>query len=418
MKWNRRAFCLLFVFSYAALAFQSASAETNDFFVYFGTYTGFKFVSKSATHGVGEARSKGIYVSRFHAATGEIGEPELAAETVNPSFLTVDPSHRFLYSVSEDPLSLGPPLDHASYVSAFAIDAKTGKLRLLNTIPTGGTSTCHISMDKTGKFVFLANFGSGSISVIRVKKDGGLGEQAAFVQHLGHGSPEQPIQSGPHPHTVAVSPDNKYLIVSDLGLDKVLIYHFDAQTGMVSPLDPAFATVDPGHGPRRFLFDSAGKFGYQLNELGNSLITFSWDPGQGSLTKRQQLSIIPPGFDGRNAGAEMQISNDGRFLYQSNRLSRYNAKDPSILDRLPGMIALFAIDPQNGTLTPVDQFPSGGTMPRSLGVDPTGHYLFALNQITNNVVQFKVDTATGRLTPTGREIKVDTPACIRFVPAA
>ncbi len=414
------AFLLAAFFAGTSCAW-SAPAPANapsEYFVYFGTYTGFKFVSKSATHGVGEARSKGIYVSRFHAATGEMDAPELAAETVNPSFLTVDPTHRFLYAVSEDPLSLGPPLDHASYVSAFAIDSRTGKLRRLNTIPTGGTSTCHISMDKTGKFVFLANFGSGSISVIRVKEDGGLGEQTAFVQHLGHGSPEQPVQSSPHPHTMAVSPDNKYLIVADLGVDKVFIYHFDAETGMVSPLDPQSASVEPGHGPRRFLFDPAGKFGYQLNELGNSLVTFAWDPVQGSLTRLQQLSIMPPGFDGRNAGAEMQISNDGRFLYQSNRLSRYNAKDPNLIDRLPGTIALWAIDPEKGTLSLVEQFPSGGTMPRSFGIDPTGHYLFALNQVTNNVVQFKVDTATGKLAPTGREIKVDTPVCITFVPAA
>ena len=165
-------------------------------------------------------------------------EPELAAEIVNPSFLTVHPNHQFLYAVSEDPLSLGPPLDHASYVSAFAIDHATGKLRLLNTVPTGGTSTCHVSMDKTGKFVLMANFGSGSISVVRVKDDGSLGEQTAFVQHLGHGRADLPVQSGPHPHTIVVSPDNRYVIVSDLGVDKVFIYHFDAVTGRLSPLDP------------------------------------------------------------------------------------------------------------------------------------------------------------------------------------
>jgi 6-phosphogluconolactonase len=416
VKWNRRALCSLLIFSFAALACQAASAQGADFFMYFGTYTGFKFVSKSATHGVGESHSKGIYVSRFHAVTGEMGEPELAAEILNPSFLTVHPNHRFLYSVSEDPLSLGPPLDHASYVSAFAIDPATGKLRLLNTIPTGGTSTCYLSMDKTGKFVLLANFGSGSISVVRVKEDGGLGEQTAFVQHLGHGSPDVPVQSGPHPHTIVVSPDNRFVIVSDLGVDKVFVYRFDANTGMLSPLDPPFAVVEPGGGPRRFLFDPAGKFGYQLNEMGSTLITFAWEPAQGTLAQLQEISINPPGFDARNAGAEMQISEDGKFLYLSNRLSRYNAKDPKIIDRLPGTISLFAIDPQKHTLSLVQQFPSGGVMPRSLGIDPTGHYLFALNQIGNNVVQFKIDASTGALAATGREIKVDTPVCLQFVP--
>ena len=409
---NRRIFCLAFVF--AVVACQLAPAQAGDFFMYFGTYTGFKFVSHSATIGVGESHSKGIYVSRFHAASGEISEPELAAEIVNPSFLTVHPNHRFLYAVSEDPLSLGPPLDHASYVSAFAIDPATGKLRLLNTVPTGGTSTCHLSMDKTGKFVLLANFGSGSISVVRVNDDGSLGQQTAFVQHLGHGSPDVPVQSGPHPHTILVSPDNRYVIVSDLGVDKVFIYHFDENTGMLSPLDPPFAAVEPGGGPRRFLFDPSGRFGYQLNEMGSTLITFAWDPAQGALTQLQEISITRPGL--RNAGAEMQISANGRYLYASNRLSRFNDKDHTKIERLPGTISLFAIDPQKHTLSEIHQFPSGGVMPRNFAIDPTGQYLFALNQVSDNVVQFKVDQATGALSETGRKIKVDTPVCLKFVP--
>src|SRR5580704_2036072 len=320
----------MFIAVLVLLAGQTASAQDKDYFVYFGTYTGFRFVRHSKTQGVGESRSKGIYMSRFNAATGALSQPELAAEITNPSFITVSPDHRFLYAVTEDPLSLGPPLDHASYVSSFAIDPATGKLRLLNTVPTGGTSTCHISTDKTGKFVLMANFGSGSISVVRVKDDGSLGEQTAFVQHLGHGRSDLPVQSGPHPHTMAVSPDNRYVIVSDLGVDKVFIYCFDANTGRLSPLDPAFAAVEPGGGPRRFIFDPAGGFGYQLNEMGSTLITFAWDPAQGSLTMLQEISIAPPGF--RNAGAEMQIS--AGFLYESNRLSRFNEKDPSKIDRL------------------------------------------------------------------------------------
>jgi 6-phosphogluconolactonase len=405
---------VILVLALATLAPQLAAAQTGDSLMYFGTYTGFKFVSHSATLGVGDSHSKGIYVSRFHAATGEMSEPELAAEIVNPSFLTIHPNHRFLYAVTEDPLSLGPPLDHASYVSAFAIDPATGKLRLLNTSPTGGTSTCYLSMDKTGKFVLLANFGSGSISVVRVRGDGSLGEQTAFVQHLGHGSPDVPVQSGPHPHTILVSPDNRYVIVSDLGVDKVFIYRFDAATGMLSPLDPPFAAVEPGGGPRRFLFDPTGRFGYQLNEMGSTLITFAWDPSQGILTRLQEVSIAPPGF--RNAGAEMQISQNGAVLYASNRLSRLNDKDPTKIDRLPGTISVFAIDPQKHTLSEIRQFPSGGVMPRNFAIDPTGQYLFALNQLSNNVVQFKVDPATGMLSKTGREIKVDTPVCLQFVP--
>jgi 6-phosphogluconolactonase len=412
VRSNRRTSCLAFVFAFVAC--QLAVAQAGDFYMYFGTYTGFRFVSHSATIGVGESHSKGIYVSRFHAATGEVSEPELAAEIANPSFLTIHPNHRFLYAVSEDPLSLGPPRDHASYVSAYAIDSTTGRLRLLNTIPTGGTSTCYLSMDKTGKFVLLANFGSGSISVVRVNDDGSLGQQTAFVQHLGHGSPDVPVQSGPHPHTILVSPDNRYVIVSDLGVDKVFIYRFDETTGMLSPLDPPFAVVEPGGGPRRFLFDPSGRFGYQLNEMGSTLITFAWDPAQGTLTQLQEVSIAPPSL--RNAGAELQISANQKYLYASNRLSRFNDKDPSKIDRLPGTISVFAIDPEKHTLSEIRQFPSGGIMPRNFAIDPTGQYLFALNQVSNNVVQFKIDPATGMLSRMGSELKVDTPVCLQFVP--
>jgi 6-phosphogluconolactonase len=412
VRSSRRTSCLALVFAFVAC--QLAVAQAGDFYMYFGTYTGFKFVSHSATIGVGESHSKGIYVSRFHAATGEASEPELAAEIANPSFLAIHPNHRFLYAVSEDPLSLGPPKDHASYVSAYEIDSATGKLRLLNTIPTGGTSTCYLSVDKTGKFVLLANFGSGSISVVRVNGDGSLGQQTAFVQHLGHGSPDVPVQSGPHPHTILVSPDNRHVIVSDLGVDKVFIYRFDESTGMLSPLDPPFAVVEPGGGPRRFLFDPSGGFGYQLNEMGSTLITFAWDPAQGKLTQLQEVSIAPPTL--RNAGAELQISANQKFLYASNRLSRFNDKDPSKIDRLPGTISVFAIDPEKHTLSEVRQFPSGGIMPRNFAIDPTGQYLFALNEVSNNVVQFKIDHATGMLSRMGRELKVDTPVCLQFVP--
>ena len=409
MKFSRSYFHFALVLIFSVLSCQVVSAQGNDYFMYFGTYTGFKFVTKSKTIGVGDSHSEGIYVSRLNAATGEMGEPQLAAKVVNPAFLTVNPNHRFLYAVTEDPLSVGPPLDHSSYVSAFAIDHTSGKLRLLNSLPTGGTSTCQISIDKTGKFIFLANFGSGSISVIRVKDDGSLGEQTAFMQHIGRGGSDLPIQSSSHPHSVVVSPDNRYAIASDLGLDKLFIYHFDAQTGALSPLDAPSVTVPAGAGPRHFTFDPAGKFGYSLNEMGSTLTVFAWDAEKGTLTQVQEVATKPAGFDGRGGAGEIQISNDGKFLYESNRLSHNT-------DRLPGTIGVFAIDPVKGTLTVVEHFPSGGVMPRNFAIEPTGRYLFALHQLSNNVVEHKIDPATGRLSKTGKEIKVDTPVCLQFVP--
>jgi 6-phosphogluconolactonase len=409
MRRIRCGFCLVIALTFVLLAGSSAFAQDKDYFVYVGTYTGFKYVHRSKTYGAGESHSKGIYVSRFHADTGELGEPQLAAEIVNPSFVTISPNHRFLYAVIEDPYSAGPPLDHSSYVSAFAIDSATGKLRLLNTVPTSGTSTCFISMDKTGKFVLMANFGSGSVSVVRVREDGSLGELASFIQDVGH-SVNQFIQMEPHPHSIVVSQDNRYAIVSDLGTDKVLIFRFDANTGMLSPPGPPSVSVYPGSGPRHFAFDPAGKFGYQLNEMNGVVDVFAWDSAKGSLTPVQSAQTMPHDFFGTNHSAEIEVHPGGKFLYESNR------RTPNETEWGQDTIGVFAIDPVKGMLSAVQASPTGGIMPRSFAIDPTGRYLLAANEISNNVVVYAIDNTTGQLSKTGKEIMVDTPVCLKFVP--
>jgi 6-phosphogluconolactonase len=255
----------------------------------------------------------------------------------------------------------------------------------------------------------MANFGSGSVSVVRVKEDGSLGELTAFIQDVGH-SVDPSIQTSPHPHSIVVSPDNRYVIVSDLGLDKVLIFRFDAETGKLSPPSPPFATVNPGGGPRHFTFDPAGKFGYQLSEMSGMVDVYAWDPPQGTLTGIQRAPTIPPDFSGGNHSAEIEIHPTGKFLYESNR------RTLSETVRAPDTIGVFSIDPGKGTLTQVEQSLTGGVMTRNFAIDPTGAYLLAANQLSNNVVVFKIDGTTGRLSKTGTEIKVDTPVCLKFVP--
>ncbi len=384
------------------------SAPASEYFVYFGTYTGFTYMNEGLP--AGGSHSKGIYVSRFKPATGEVSTPEVAAEIVNPAFLVVHPNQRFLYAATEDPLSLGPDFDHASYVSAFSIDSKTGKLTLLNTLPTGGTSTCYLSIDKTGKYVLMANFGSSTVTVLRIKDDGSLGEQTAFMKHLGRGR-DPAFQSQAHPHSIDVSPDNRYAIVSDLGVDKVFIYRFDAATGALSPDEPPFVAAESGGGPRHFVFDAAGKFGYALKEMSGVVTVLAWDPSKGTLTSVQDANTLAADFIGSNDSAEIAIHPNGKFLYESNRRSRGGSLWG------PDSIGVFSIDPVKGTLREVEQVPPGGTMPRNFALDPTGSYLFSANELTGNVLLFRIDAKTGRLAPTTTNLKIDVPVSIVFVPS-
>jgi 6-phosphogluconolactonase len=400
-----KGFVLAFALGLAICTSRIAAGEAKDYFVYSGTYTGFQYVSHGNPQG--QSHSEGIYVSRFHPDTGELAPAKLAAKINNPSFLAISPDHRFLYAASEDPLSLGPLRDHESFINAYAIDHITGDLRFLNSVPSGGTSTCYLSVDKSGKYVLTASYGNGAISVIKVREDGGLGEETAFEQHLGH----SPTQTMAHPSAIDVSPDNHYAIVPDLGLDKALIYRFDPNAGTLSPPDPPFAEVPAGSGPRHFVFDASGKYGYLMNELNGVITVFAWDPAKGTLTRVQEASTQIPDFSGSNHTAEIAISPNGKFLYQSNRRLRTDNS------RGPDTIGVFAIDPQAGTLTPVEQSPSGGTMPRSFAIDPTGAWLLAANELTDNVVVFRIDAATGKLNKTGKEITVNTPVCLQFVPA-
>jgi 6-phosphogluconolactonase len=408
MKLFRNFALLAFSVALSVACAWGATSSSGEYFVYFGTYTGFTYMKEGLPAGV--SHSKGIYVSRFQPATGVVSKPDVAAEIVNPAFLAVHPNQEFLYVATEDPLSLGPDFDHESYVSAFAIDPKNGKLHLLNTLPTGGTSTCYLSIDKTGRYVLMANFGSGSVTVLRIKDDGSLGEQTAFMKHNGKGK-DPSFQSQPHPHSIDVSPDNKYAIVSDLGVDKLFIYKFDAATGALSPDAPPFIGMEPGGGPRHFVFDVAGKFGYSLKEMSGFVTVLAWDASNGTLTSLQDARTLDPNFVGASDSAEIAIHPNGKFLYESNRRFR----GPNLWG--PDTIGVFSIDPVKGTLTEVDQVSPGGTMPRNFAIDPTGSYLFSANEYSGNVLLFRIDSDTGRLTPTKTDLKIDVPVSIVFVPA-
>ncbi len=375
---NRLSILVCFVFVFA-VAWEAAAAE---YIVYFGT---------------GGRASKGVYTARFDSATGKLSEPRLAGEAVNPSFVAIHPSLKYLYAVGET-----GGRGREGTVSAFAINRKTGDLTKLNTVSSAGAGPAHLTVDKTGKDVLVANYGGGSVAVLPIKPDGSLAEHSAFIQHSGH-SVDKERQGKPYAHSVNVSPDNRFAIVADLGLDEVLVYRFDAEKGTLVPNDPPFAKVPPGSGPRHFTFHPSGKFAYVINEMGSTVTAFRWDAKRGVLTEIQTISTLPKDFSGRNYDAEVITDRKGRFLYGSNR-----GHDS---------IALFDINQSKGTLKFVETVSTEGKYPRNFNLDPTGAWMLVGNQNTNNVVVYKVDAKTGRMTPTGQQVQAPSPICIRFVPA-
>lgn len=360
-----------------------AAPKAAGSLVYIGTYTGEK--------------SKGIYAFRFHPDSGELESLGLVAETDSPSFLAVHPNRKFLYAVNEKD-NFGDRKSGA--VTAFAIDEKTGRLKQLNQVSSRGTGACHLVVDRTGKTLFVANYGSGSVAAFPVQKDGSLGEAVGFDQHTGSG-PDVRRQSHPHAHCVVLSPDNRFVAAADLGLDKVFLYHVDPQNSSLVPNAPPFASVKPGSGPRHVAFSPDAAHAYVINEMGSTVTAFSYDAKAGTMAEIQNVSTLPSGFSGQSTTAEIVIDSKGRFLYGSNR-----GHDS---------IAVFSIDRAKGTLTPIEHVSTQGKVPRNFAIDPTGAYLFAANQNTNNIVLFRIDQASGRLTPTGKSVEVGSPVCVLFV---
>ena len=376
------AIVLIFAAPYWPTNASAKGVARGKYLVYVGTYT---------DHG-----SKGIYAYRFDARTGKSSALGLAAATPEPSFLTVDPSGRFLYAVNETESYQGQP---TGAVSAFAIDPASGKLSLLNVISSRDGGPAHITLDQTGKYALVSNYTRGSIAVFPVLKDGRLGEASAFVQHRGS-SVNKERQEGPHAHAVAVSPDNHFAMAADLGLDQVFAYPFDAANGTLGR-EPHITKTHPGSGPRHLVFGPKGKFLYVINEMQSTVVTYAYDPSDGELRELSTISTLPDGFSGDNTAAEIAIHPSGRFLYASNRGA--------------DNIAVFSIDPAKGTLAHVESVSTNGKTPRNFAMDPTGSWLLAANQDSDDIVVFRINRKTGRLTPSGQVLHVPSPTCLKFV---
>lgn len=366
----------------AGLAMLAGSAAAQSFDVYFGT-------SARDPHGA-------IYRARFDAEAGRLAPAERVAETLRPSFLALHPDGRFLYAVNEvDDFEGGA----TGAVSAFAVDPAGGGLRALNQVSARGKDPCHLTVDRLGRHVLVANYSSGTVTTLAIGADGRLGAATAEVQHAGR-SVDPDRQTGPHAHSIDLDAANRHAFVSDLGLDQVLVYRYDAARGTLRAADPPFVAAKPGAGPRHFAFAPDQRRAYVVNEMAQTVTVYRHDSGR--LTETGSASLLPAGESPRpgTGAAEIQVHPSGRFLYASNRG--------------PNVIVVFAIDPGTGALTRAAEVSTGGAWPRHFTLDPTGRWLLASNQNSDTVVVFAVNGQTGALTPTGQSIAVPAPSCAVF----
>jgi len=367
-----------FITSFIFLVF-GMNLFSQEYYLFTGTYT--------------NGASKGIYVYSFNAASGEVTPVSIAEGVSNPSFLSVSPSGKYLYSINQNS---GTP---ASEVTAFAFDRVTGQLKVINKQASGSEGACYISTDATGKWITVGHYTGGAVEAFQIEKDGSLKQPAQLIKHTGNSVHPQ-RQDKPHVHATVFSPDFRFVFVPDLGLDKIMIYRFDPAF-YKKPLTPSkkqpFVKTKPGSGPRHFTFHPSLPYAYLIEELNGSVSAYRY--GQDTLKFLQNISSHPPDFSGTKGSADIHVSPDGKFLYASNRGDANN-------------IAIFAINTENGKLAAKGFQSTMGTVPRNFVIDPTGNYLLVANQQSSNIVIFKRDKVTGQLQPTGKEISVPNPVCL------
>jgi 6-phosphogluconolactonase len=353
----------------------------GELLLYVGTYT--------------TGKSEGIYLYRLNLSSGELKRIDTTRGVVNPSFLTLAPSRRYLYAVNEVQEFAGK---QSGAVSAFAIDQRTGELRLLNQQPSLGADPCYVDVAAGGRFVLIANYTGGNVTVLPVQRDGSLGEATDMKQARGS-SVNRERQEGPHAHCIVLDPTNRFAYSCDLGTDKIMIFRFDARNGKLLANEPPWVQTKRGAGPRHLAFHPSGKYVFVLNELHSTVTAFTRDPKKGSLKELQTLNTLPKDFTGTNTSADIHVSPDGRFVYCSNR-----GHDS---------IAIFAIDTRGG-LTTVGHESTRGTIPRNFAIDPTGTFLLVANQKSDNIIVFRRDLDTGQVSFAGQVAEVPSPVCLKF----
>ncbi|MBC7889484.1 MAG: lactonase family protein [Ferruginibacter sp.] len=341
-------------------------------------------------------KSEGIYVYNFNPVTADHSLIS-TVKTDNPSYLAVAPNQKTVYAVTENADSTQSGIGGA--ISAFSFNKDKGSLTLVNSQFSGGKHPCYVAIDKTGKWVFAANYNSGNAALLPVNEDGSLGAVKQVMQDAGNG-PNKKRQEGPHVHSTVVSPDNKFLFVPDLGIDKVMIYRFDPVKGTLAPGAVPFARSVAGSGPRHFDFHPNNRYAYLMEEMTGTVVAFKYSGGK--LDSIQRTSALPRGFNGVIGSADIHVSPGGKFLYCSNRGGSNS-------------ITIFKINNSTGKLTVAGYQSTMGKTPRNFNFDPSGNFLLVANQQSDDIVIFKIDKKTGLLTDTGKRINVPNPVCIKWI---
>lgn len=340
------------------------------------------------------ANENSLFVYKFNDATGEAQKVSEVSNTENPSFFCLSADHRFLYAVSETHGGEG------GHVTAYHFDKKTGQLKKLNEVLSKGDDPCYIHLDKTGRWLFVANYSSGSLAVFPVEKNGEVGKASQVIEHHGH-SIHLPQQGEAHVHCTLPSPDNKYLLVADLGMDKIFTYDFNDKTGHLKPANPPYVEVTAGTGPRHLLFSENAEYVYAIHELGDRITVFKNDHGK--LSEEQTISTAPPGFKQRNWAAEIQFSPDGKFLYAANR-------DPL------NDIVVYKVDEKNGKLTYLNRYSTGGKTLRYFMLSPNGKFVLIGQRNGPDILMYQRDAETGLLKLLEQKIPVNDAVCMAMIP--
>lgn len=360
--------------------------KSKKMLLYIGTYTS-------------TGKSEGIYVHEFDAETGKLTPLHIVKNVLEPSFLTISNDRKHLYTVNE---LLEYEGKKSGAVSAFLIDQKTGNLQFLNKQPSFGDAPCHIAVSANQKFVLVANYLGGNVSVYPIENDGKLGEKVDLVQHSGS-SLNLSRQESAHAHSITLSPDNRFAYACDLGTDKIYIYEFNSANGKLTP-NPKQANYEPklGAGPRHFAFHPNGKFAFVINELDLTITSLAFDKNPGTLKEIQTVPTLPAGASREGATcADIHISPNGKFLYGSNR--GHNS------------LVCYQIDEKTGQLKYIQHTSTQGKKPRNFAIDPSGKFLLVANQDSDNIVVFQIDEKTGKLQSTGNVAQVPVPVCLKFM---